>query len=202
MARVDGSCGFCWEEQQQNGAVAGGGRSVFEVAETGGCACWPHWPGLSLSRTRGRGGLRAAGSTHVGFGHAGGVLDLSKKHLCLVHAPALLQFLLFGAQAVLGRILGLQQHVLTLGLLTGPESAFRQGFGVEAPGEGGAQLESQGKGSGPGQGTQPGVRSAVKGWSAMGSLRGRAKRRGQGSGGGTSSKGRARGGTRFRSRVR
>lgn len=132
--------------------------------------------------------MRAAGSTHVGFGHAGGVLDLAKKHLCLVHAPALPQLLLFGAQAVLGRILGLQQHVFTLGLLTGRESAFREGFGVEAregdQGEGGAQLGRQGKGSGPGQGTQPGVRSAVKGWSAMGSLRGRAKRRVKGAGAG------------------
>lgn len=63
--------------------------------------------------------MRAAGSTHVGFSHAGGILDLAKKHLCLVHGPALLQLLVFDAQAVLGRIFRLQQHVLTLGLFTG-----------------------------------------------------------------------------------
>lgn len=81
--------------------------------------CWPHWPGLSLSVTGGWGGLRAAGSTHVGIGHAGGFLDLAEKHLHLVHAPAPLQRLLLGAQAFLGQIFGLQQHVLALGLRAG-----------------------------------------------------------------------------------
>lgn len=59
----------------------------------------------------------AVGSTHVRFGHAGGILDLAKEHLHLVHAPAPQQLFLLGAEAVLDRIIGLQQHVFTLGLL-------------------------------------------------------------------------------------
>lgn len=51
------------------------------------------------------------------FSHTGGVLDLAKEHLHLVHAPAPLQLLLLCALAVLDRIIGLQQQVLTLRLL-------------------------------------------------------------------------------------
>lgn len=29
MERVDSSCGFCCDQQQKNGAITGGGRSVF-----------------------------------------------------------------------------------------------------------------------------------------------------------------------------
>lgn len=62
---------------------------------------------------------RAEGSTHVRFCHAGGVLDLAEEHLHLVHVPAPPQLLLFGVHAVLEPVVGLQQHLLALGLLVG-----------------------------------------------------------------------------------
>lgn len=129
VASVDSARGFCWEGQQRNGAVSGGGFGWEELSfkkSVGLCAEEPTWEkgeagcvGFGAGGSRASGAERAAGSTHVRFGHAGGVLDLAEEHLHLVHAPALQQLLLLDVQAVVGHIFRLQQHVLALGLLVG-----------------------------------------------------------------------------------
>jgi hypothetical protein len=60
---------------------------------------------------------RIVSGTHMRFCNAGGVLDLAKDHLHLVHAPALPQFILQVTLVVLDRILRLQEQVLALCLL-------------------------------------------------------------------------------------